>query len=219
MPLLVTLTIYTGCTKSYDPGILLSDRIALLTGQPDSVNWVLNDIQVNIVIDTSSKGALKVYHVDGTFTDNLGFAGYWTLYFRDSLVESTRYSVNPNAPYFTSSSLTSLGVLSNLTVTGAITGGTLGGTLLTANQPNITSVGTLNSLTVSGDPTVTGTVTAVSGLNSSASSTPNGIGYTLMVQRLRRSATNHRPLPLTPFQGRLRQLATGLTPVPVCLLR
>lgn len=99
--LLVTLTICTGCTKSYDPGNLLSDRIALLTGQPDSVNWVLNDIQVNNVMDTSAKGALKVYHVDGTFTDNLGFTGYWTLYSRDSLVESTRSSVNPNAPYFT----------------------------------------------------------------------------------------------------------------------
>lgn len=101
VPLLVALTICSSCTKSYDPGNLLSDRIALLTGQPDSVNWVLSDIQVNNVTDTSAKGALKVYHADGTFTDNLGFTGYWTMYSRDSLVESTRSSVNPDAPYFT----------------------------------------------------------------------------------------------------------------------
>lgn len=101
VPLLVALTLYTSCTKSYDPGNLLNDRIALLTGQPHSVNWVLNDIQVNNAVDTSAKGTLKVYRPDGTFTDNLGFTGYWTLYSSDSLIESTRSYVNPNAPFFT----------------------------------------------------------------------------------------------------------------------
>lgn len=101
VPLLVTLALYTSCTKSYDPGNLLSDRIALLTGQPDSVHWVLDVIQVRNTVDTTAKGTLKIYRPDGTFIDNLGFTGYWTLYSRDSLIESTRSSVNPDAPYFT----------------------------------------------------------------------------------------------------------------------
>lgn len=97
----VSLTLYASCTKGYDPGDYLSDRSVLLTGQPASVNWVLLSIQINNVIDTAGKGALKVYHPDGTFTDYLGFTGYWSLPSRDSLIESTRSSVNPNAPYFT----------------------------------------------------------------------------------------------------------------------
>jgi hypothetical protein len=99
--LLITVTLYTSCSKSYDPGNLLDDRIALLTRQTDSENWALNIIRVNNTIDTTAKGTIKTYHRDGTFTDNLGFVGYWTLYSRDSLIESTRSSVNPTAPYFT----------------------------------------------------------------------------------------------------------------------
>lgn len=99
--LLMALALYTSCTKGYDPGNLLNDRIALLTGMPDSVNWILNNIRVNNVDDNSVKGAHKVYRPDGTFIDELGFTGYWTLYSRDSLIESTRSSVNPDAPYFT----------------------------------------------------------------------------------------------------------------------
>lgn len=99
--LLIILSLSSGCTKSYDPGDLLGDRHALLTGQPGSVNWVLNAIQVNNSVDNSVKGARKVYRSDGTFVDELGFTGYWTLYSRDSLIESTRSSVNPSAPYAT----------------------------------------------------------------------------------------------------------------------
>ena len=95
------LTLFISCTKSYDPQNLFNDKVALLTGQPDSVNWVLNTMQVNSTVDTSAKGTLKVYHPDGTFTDNLGFVGFWSLYSRDSLIESTRSSLNPDAPYFT----------------------------------------------------------------------------------------------------------------------
>jgi hypothetical protein len=57
--------------------------------------------------------------------------------------------------------ITSIGTLSNLTVTGNISAGNLtgttyvAGTLTTAAQPNITSVGTLSSLTVSGTATIT----------------------------------------------------------------
>lgn len=101
LSLLLTLTFFTSCTKGYDPDNLSNDKSVLLTGQPDSVNWLLTSIQVNNVTDTTGKGASKVYHPDGTFIDNLGFTGYWTLYSRDSLIESTRSSVNPNATYFT----------------------------------------------------------------------------------------------------------------------
>ncbi len=99
--LLIALTLSSSCTKSYDPGNLFSDRIALLTGHADSLDWVLNYVQVNNSIDTSSRGVLKIYRSDGTFTDNLGFTGYWTFYSRDSLIESTRSCVDANAPFFT----------------------------------------------------------------------------------------------------------------------
>ena len=101
VPLLLTVSIFTSCTKSYDPGNVFSDKIDLLTGKPNSVNWVLNTISVNNILDTSAKGTIKVYNADGTFIDKLGFTGFWTLYSRDSLIESTRSWVNPEAAYFT----------------------------------------------------------------------------------------------------------------------
>lgn len=90
-----------GCTKGYDPGSTLNDKYVLLTGQPSPTGWELHGVQVNNVVDTTVKGFVKMYRPDGTFTDELGFTGYWTLYARDSLIESTRSSVNPTAPYFT----------------------------------------------------------------------------------------------------------------------
>jgi len=61
------------------------------------------------------------------------------------------------------SSLTSVGTLGNLTVTGNANVGNLNatsitGTLTTAVQPNVTSVGTLSGLTVSGESNYTGNV-------------------------------------------------------------
>lgn len=55
--------------------------------------------------------------------------------------------------------ITSVGTLSNLTVSGTITGNldgaaTTSGTVTTAAQPNITSTGTLTELTVSGVSTM-----------------------------------------------------------------
>ncbi len=101
LALFATLTLYASCTKGYDAGNPENDKSVLLTGKPHSVNWVLRAIQVDNVTDTSAKGALKMYHADGTFTDYLGFTGYWTLYSRDSLIESSRSSVNPTASFFT----------------------------------------------------------------------------------------------------------------------
>ena len=51
------------------------------------------------------------------------------------------------------SSITSVGTLGSLTVSGSLTAGTLNGTLSTGPQNGITSVGTLGSLTVSGSLT------------------------------------------------------------------
>lgn len=99
--LLVTLTLAVSCTKGYEPGNVFVEKSALLTGQPGAVNWILTNIRVNNTLDSSARGAQKVYRPDGTFVDDLGFTGYWTLHSRDSLIESTRSSVNPNAPYFT----------------------------------------------------------------------------------------------------------------------
>ncbi len=101
LTLLIALTLYSSCTKGYDPGNLLDEKASLLTGKPESVNWSLSTIRVNNAIDTSARGTVKVYRADGTFTDKLGYTGYWTLQSRDSLIESTRSGVNPDAPYFT----------------------------------------------------------------------------------------------------------------------
>jgi hypothetical protein len=71
------------------------------------------------------------------------------------------------------SSLTSVGTLGSLSVTGNVSAGnvsatdisgtTLGGTLTTAAQPNITSVGTLSSLSVTGNANV-GNIGATAGV-------------------------------------------------------
>jgi hypothetical protein len=66
----------------------------------------------------------------------------------------------------------------SVTASGTISGTSLGGTILTPNQPNIVSLGTLTSLAVSGDASITGTVSTTGGLNASAASSGNGIGYT-----------------------------------------
>ena len=101
LTVLVALTLNASCTKGYDPGNYLNDKYALLTGQPATASWELKAVQVNNVIDSSARGTVKVYRTDGTFTDELGFTGYWTLATRDSLIESSRSSVNPSAPYYT----------------------------------------------------------------------------------------------------------------------
>jgi hypothetical protein len=57
-----------------------------------------------------------------------------------------------------------LDVTGNILASGSVTGATLGGTLSTASQPNITSVGTLSSLDVTGT-VAAGTVNATTYLN------------------------------------------------------
>lgn len=99
----------------------------------------------------------------------------------------------------TSSSLTSLGTITNLIVSGSITGtlvtaiqpnitsvGTLGtldvvgnitGTIATASQPNITSLGTLTSLTSSGAITITDSTNS-SSYTTGALKVTGGVGIT-----------------------------------------
>ena len=90
------------------------------------------------------------------------------------------------------SSLTSVGTLGSLAVTGAVTAGnvyansgtigasSLAGTLTTAAQPNVTSVGTLTSLTVTGNVAAgnvsgtTGAFTNVSGNGSALTAITGG---------------------------------------------
>ncbi len=79
--------------------------------------------------------------------------------------------------------VSSLGLLSNLSVTGAIHTGTLSGLIITAAQPNITSLGQLNNLSVSG--TIDGGI--FNGTLSNA--TMNSITSLANVQNL--TVTNH----------------------------
>ena len=88
------------------------------------------------------------------------------------------------------SSLTKTGVLTNLTVTNAISGSITGnantaGTVTTAAQPTITSVGTLTALTVNGTLTL-GTTALISSTSATAlaiqSAVPAGTGVTPTIQ-------------------------------------
>jgi hypothetical protein len=60
-------------------------------------------------------------------------------------------NVTANSISSVNATINNLSGLTSLTLTGAITGTTLGGTINTALQPNITQVGTLTDLTVSGN--------------------------------------------------------------------
>jgi hypothetical protein len=63
--------------------------------------------------------------------------------------------------------------ITTLTVSGTVNATTLGGTLSTASQPNVTSVGTLSSATISGDLTVDTSTLKVDSANNRV-----GIGLT-----------------------------------------
>jgi hypothetical protein len=95
--------------------------------------------------------------------------------------------------------------ITTLTVSGTVNATTLGGTLSTASQPNVTSVGTLTSLTSSGTVTATklvptGNVTAGNGMylpttNALAFSTDGG-------ERVRIDASGNAMIGTTSNDGR-----------------
>ncbi|HEY1019139.1 MAG TPA: hypothetical protein VGE25_09085, partial [Sediminibacterium sp.] len=107
------------------------------------------------------------------------------------------------APNITNSSLTSLGVLANLSVTNGISANTVNATLTKADQPNVTSLGTLNSLSVAGDVSVTGTVTATNGVNASAASTAGGIGYNSNGSSVTQTNNKSRSVTINAFSGQI----------------
>ncbi|MBV5349047.1 hypothetical protein JZU61_05280, partial [bacterium] len=107
------------------------------------------------------------------------------------------------ASNITNSSLTSLGVLSNLSVTGEISANSVNATLTKADQPNVTSLGTLINLSVAGDVSVTGAVTATDGVNASAASTAGGIGYNSNGGRVTQTNNKSRAVTINAYSGQI----------------
>lgn len=127
-----------------------------------------------VTSNLTTVGVLGTLSVTGNANvGNLGTTGNVTAgYFLGNGSQLTGILTTANAQTLTGtylsanvlgSSLTSVGTLGNLSVTGNANVGNLNatnisGTLTTAAQPNVTSVGTLSGLTVSGESNYTGNV-------------------------------------------------------------
>lgn len=117
---------------------------------------VTSNAQPNI----TSVGTLTSLIVSGSVTAN-AFNGELT----GNVIGTATHSISSQtasqadaADYVTEpiqTSITSVGTLSSLNVTGNISAANINGTLLTAAQPNVTSVGTLTSLTMADQNAVT----------------------------------------------------------------
>jgi len=147
------VTDYVGSTKvatlatAFTATISAADNVSLYNKPYSTMIWQeANNTFVSAYISTDVTGALTIIDKADFECNNL--AGTLTT------------AAQPN--------VTSLGTLSSLTLSGAISGVTtltatsLAGTLTTAAQPNITSVGTLSSLTLSGAISGVTTLTATS---------------------------------------------------------
>ena len=85
-------------------------------------------------------------------------------------------TVNITTPS-TSTTTGALIVKGGVGVAGNVSATNLTGTLLTASQPNITSVGTLSSLSVTGNLTVNGTLVATNTISGSISGSANNASF------------------------------------------
>jgi hypothetical protein len=99
--------------------------------------------------------------------------------------------------------ITSVGTLSNLTVTSGVSASTLTGTIDTSSQPNITSVGTLTELTVSGAASITNTTDSTS-VSTGSIIVAGGVG----IQKSLWVGTGINGLIMTASQSNITSLGT-----------
>lgn len=126
-------------------------------------------------------------------TDNLLYANGVAWDLQQAAGASSQIQFNTNNNFDASANLSfnkSTKTLTTDTLAGNVTGN-LTGTVLTASQPQITTVGTLTSISVSGDATISGNLT-VSGTTTTINSTVIEVADTALV--LARNAT-------TPLQA------------------
>jgi len=108
----------------------------------------------------------------GVITDNLYYANGnpWDL--QQPAGSNTQVIFNNAGDFGASSNFTFDTATNILAVTGAVNGTTLGGSLTTAAQPNITSVGTLSGLSVTAP--ITGSITGSAGSATGSAATVTG---------------------------------------------
>ena len=108
----------------------------------------------------------------GLITDNLYYANGnpWDL--QQPAGSNTEVIFNNAGDFGASSNFTFNTATNILAVTGAVNGTTLGGSLTTASQPNITSVGTLSGLSVTAP--ITGSITGSAGSATGSAATVTG---------------------------------------------
>ena len=108
----------------------------------------------------------------GLITDNLYYANGnpWDL--QQPAGSNTQVIFNNAGDFGASSNFTFDTATNILAVTGAVNGTTLGGSLTTASQPNITSTGTLSSLTVTNP--ISGSITGSAGSATGTAATVTG---------------------------------------------
>ncbi|MDE3253944.1 MAG: hypothetical protein KGO92_14155, partial [Bacteroidota bacterium] len=88
----------------------------------------------------------------------------------------------------------------------------LTGTTLAPNVINssLTSVGTLSNLSVSGNISSGGTITGTNGLNASASSSGNGIGYTSGGKTVNQNGNKRNSVTINGYSGQITMAGSKL---------
>jgi hypothetical protein len=112
-----------------------------------STGFTFNKISNLISVPGNLNVASSINAIDGNFTGNVTAVTFTGNLLGSATVAGTvTNNAQPN--------ITSIGTLTNLSVSGTANLATIIGNIATANQPNITSLGNLTSLTVVGTSTV-----------------------------------------------------------------
>lgn len=139
-----------------------------------STGFTFNKVSNLISVPGNLNVANAVNGVDANFTGNVNAVTFTGNLLGSATVAGTvTNNAQPN--------ITSVGTLTNLSVSGTANLATIVGNIATANQPNITSVGNLTSLTVVGTATVQQIKEKVTANASGAFST---INYDLLDQAI-----------------------------------
>ena len=147
--------VHTGVVKNDVDGLWY-----FFSNCPEPIGGFVDLSNVNVTYDRILSGGMTSY---GSITSNANVSqtlgnvtNWWSSTYTNNLYATNHYGTLQTAAQ---PNITSVGTLTSLALSGAITGATsvtatnLTGTLQTAAQPTITSVGTLTSLAVTGNVT------------------------------------------------------------------